>query len=442
MNTERQRFFGTDGIRDHVGRGMIRPDKVLKLGWAAGHVLRKRGGSRVLVGKDTRISGYMFESALEAGLIAAGIDVLLTGPMPTPAIAYLTRTFSADMGIVISASHNPHHDNGIKFFDSDGQKIADEVETEIEAAFADELEMVPSEALGKASRIDDAPGRYIEFCKSTYDAPVSLKGLNLVLDCANGATYHIAPSVFTELGATVDALNVSPDGLNINAGCGATNLAMLQQHVVAHGADLGIAFDGDGDRVMFVDSDGAVFDGDDVLYLLATGQAELPRGVAGTVMTNMAIEQALAERGIELVRTPVGDRHVMAALKVRDWRFGAEPSGHVLCMDRLTTGDGIIAALQVLAVLQRTGTRLQDWRVKKFPSVLENVRCEDRTILETEAWKQRLAEAEAELGEQGRILVRPSGTEPLIRVMVEAQDDRVAASLARALAAWLETKNS
>ncbi|SIN86170.1 phosphoglucosamine mutase [Sulfurivirga caldicuralii] len=442
MSKQTKRFFGTDGIRDRVGRGMIRPDKVLKLGWAVGHVLREQGGRQVLIGKDTRISGYMFESALEAGLIAAGVDVLLTGPMPTPAIAYLTRTFSADMGIVISASHNPHHDNGIKFFDADGQKVADEVEEAIEAAFHHDLKMVPSEALGKASRIDDAPGRYIEFCKSTYDAPVGLKGLRIVLDCANGATYHIAPSVFSELGAEVDAINVSPDGLNINAGCGATDLIMLRQRVREAQADLGIAFDGDGDRVMFVDSEGEVFDGDDVLYLLATGQSERPQGVVGTVMTNMAIEQALAEQGIKLVRTPVGDRHVMAALKERRWCFGAEPSGHVLCMHRLTTGDGIIAALQVLAVLQRTGTRLQDWRVNKFPNVLRNVRCDDPSILETTAWKERLAEAQALLGEQGRILVRPSGTEPLIRVMVEAQDAAQAEALAQALAEWLETKNS
>lgn len=442
MSKEIKRFFGTDGIRDHVGRGMIRPDKVLKLGWAVGHVLREQGGRQVLIGKDTRISGYLFESALEAGLIAAGVGVLLTGPMPTPAIAYLTRTFSADMGIVISASHNPHHDNGIKFFDGEGQKVADDVEKAIETAFFHDLRMVSSEALGKALRIDDAPGRYIEFCKSTYDAPVGLKGLHIVLDCANGATYHIAPSVFSELGAEVDAINVSPDGLNINAGCGATDLSMLRQRVRDAQADLGIAFDGDGDRVMFVDSEGEVFDGDDVLYLLATGQSQRPKGVAGTVMTNMAIEQALAGQGIELVRTPVGDRHVMAALKERRWCFGAEPSGHVLCMHRLTTGDGIIAALQVLAVLRRTGTRLQDWRVNKFPNVLRNVRCDDPSILETAAWRQRLAEAEAELGEQGRILVRPSGTELLIRVMVEAQDADQAEVLAQALAEWLETKNS
>jgi len=394
----------------------------------------------VLVGKDTRISGYLFESALEAGLIAAGVDVLLTGPMPTPSIAYLTRTFSADMGIVISASHNPHHDNGIKFFDAEGQKVADEIEQEIESVFAEELEMVPSERLGKASRIDDAPGRYIEFCKSTYDAPLSLKGLRLVLDCANGATYHIAPSVFAELGADVEALNVSPDGLNINAGCGATELAMLQKQVVETGAHMGIAFDGDGDRVMFVDAEGAVFDGDDVLYLLATGQSSPPQGVVGTVMTNMAIEQALKEKGIELVRTPVGDRHVMAALQARNWRFGAEPSGHVLCMDRLTTGDGIIAALQVLAVLQRTGTRLQDWRVRKYPSVLENVPCSDSSILQTEGWRRCLMEAETALGDGGRILVRPSGTEPLIRIMVEADDAETATVLAKSLAACLETE--
>lgn len=442
MSEQRNGFFGTDGIRDQVGHGMIRPDKVLKLGWASGQVLRQQGGSRVLVGKDTRISGYLFESALEAGLIAAGVDVMLTGPMPTPSIAYLTRTFSADMGIVISASHNPHHDNGIKFFDGEGEKISGAVEVQIEAVFHDDLKMVPSEALGKAARIDDAPGRYIEFCKSTYDAPVGLKGLRLVLDCANGATYHIAPSVFSELGAEVDAINIYPDGLNINAGCGATDVAMLRTRVLETGADMGVAFDGDGDRVIFVDSDGVVFDGDDVLFLLAVGQARRPEGVVGTVMTNMAIEHALTERGIELLRTPVGDRHVMAALKARGWRFGAEPSGHVLCMDRLTTGDGIIAALQVLAVLKRTGTRLQDWRVDKFPSVLKNAQCRDKTLLEMDAWKQRLAMAEAELGSEGRILVRPSGTEPVIRVMVEAQDADKAAALADELVRWLETKKS
>lgn len=438
-------IFGTDGIRGRVGEGLIRPDRVLALGWATGAVMRHHGMRTVLIGKDTRISGYLFESALEAGLIAAGIDVQLTGPMPTPAVAYLTRTFSADMGIVISASHNPYYDNGIKFFSSQGAKLDDGLAAEIEAAFLQSAyEMVPSDALGKAWRIDDAPGRYIEFCKSTYRAPRSLQGFKIVLDCANGATYHIAPKVFRELGAEVIEIGTAPNGLNINAGCGATDTRALRAKVLETRADLGIAFDGDGDRVVFVDDQGVERDGDDLLYILATG-AETPQvGVVGTVMSNEGLVQALARQGIAFERTPVGDRHVMAKLKETGWRYGAEPSGHVLCMDRLDTGDGIIAALQVLVVLVRKGISLRQALsgLRKYPSVLRNVplkRASDKALLETPAWREVLQQAQARL-QDGRILVRPSGTEPLIRILVEGPSEAQVSEVAEQLASWVETR--
>jgi phosphoglucosamine mutase len=339
---------------------MIRPDQILKLGWAVGKVLKERGGQRVMIGKDTRISGYMFESALEAGLISAGVDVMLLGPMPTPAIAYLTQTLHADCGIVISASHNPHHDNGIKFFSGQGTKIADEMELAIEAAFEQDIEVVVSEKLGKAKRIDDAAGRYIEFCKSTYQAKRKLDGLKIVLDCANGATYHVAPSVFTELGAEVVVIGDKPNGININLGCGATSLDALKASVLEHQADLGIAFDGDGDRVMMVDHCGEVIDGDEILYILTLDCQSPIKGVVGTLMSNLGLENALNERGIALHRTAVGDRYVMEALVERDWLFGAEASGHVLCMHKTSTGDGIVAALQVLAILINQGASLHE----------------------------------------------------------------------------------
>jgi phosphoglucosamine mutase len=420
-----KKYFGTDGIRNRVGQGMIRPDQILKLGWAVGKVLKERGGQRVMIGKDTRISGYMFESALEAGLISAGVDVMLLGPMPTPAIAYLTQTLHADCGIVISASHNPHHDNGIKFFSGQGTKIADEMELAIEAAFEQDIEVVVSEKLGKAKRIDDAAGRYIEFCKSTYQAKRKLDGLKIVLDCANGATYHVAPSVFTELGAEVVVIGDKPNGININLGCGATSLDALKASVLEHQADLGIAFDGDGDRVMMVDHCGEVIDGDEILYILTLDCQSPIKGVVGTLMSNLGLENALNERGIALHRTAVGDRYVMEALVERDWLFGAEASGHVLCMHKTSTGDGIVAALQVLAILINQGASLHEIKrgMQKYPHVLKNVRIENKFNLDLNApLQQTIAEVQDELGSEGRVLIRASGTEPLIRVMVEGKD--------------------
>ena len=420
-----KKYFGTDGIRDRVGNGLIRPDNVLKLGWATGKVLRAHGESKVLIGKDTRISGYMFESALEAGLISAGVDVFLLGPMPTPAVAYLTQTFHADAGIVISASHNPHCDNGIKFFGAQGHKISDAIEKEIEAAFDSEIETVASKQLGKAKRIADAAGRYIEFCKSTYDAPEKLAGLKVVLDCANGATYHIAPHVFEELGAEVHVIGDSPNGLNINQNCGATDLTALKQSVIQHNADMGIAFDGDGDRVMMVDRFGREVDGDLMLYILADYYAEQGSGVVGTVMSNLGLENALKRRGIEFQRAQVGDRHVMEQLVEKGWLLGAEPSGHVLCLDKHSTGDGIIAALQVIAQLKLQNQTLEHYvdEFVRYPQVLKNVPIKQRKDLEaSEALQQEIATVEAILGASGRTLIRMSGTEPIIRVMVEGED--------------------
>ena len=443
--SEQTSIFGTDGVRGRVGEGVIRPDRVLELGWATGQVMARHGMSQVLIGKDTRISGYMFEAALESGLIAAGIDVLLTGPLPTPAIAYLTRTFSADIGLVISASHNPYTDNGIKFFSSAGAKLDDELTEEIETVFSERaFEMTSPDRLGRARRIDDAAGRYIEFCKSTYRAPGGLQGLKVVLDCANGATYHVAPSVFRELGAEVTAIGVTPDGLNINQGCGATDTRALRAKVLETGADLGIAFDGDGDRVVFVDDQGVERDGDDLLYLLATLSDPQPEGVVGTVMSNAGLEAALKARGISFARTPVGDRHVMEKLRDTGWLYGAEPSGHVLCMDRLDTGDGIIAALQVLARLRRHGLTLREalQGLHKYPNVLRNVRlkrAEDRRILEDAEWQALVREAEETL-EEGRVLVRPSGTEPLIRILVEGPDMSAVNRAAEQLESWLKIR--
>ncbi|MDR9499440.1 MAG: phosphoglucosamine mutase [Hydrogenovibrio sp.] len=428
-----KKYFGTDGIRDKVGQGLIRPDQILKLGWALGHVLQgadKTERPSVMIGKDTRVSGYMFESALEAGLIAAGVDVLLLGPMPTPAIAYLTETFHASAGIVISASHNPHHDNGIKFFNHAGQKISDEMELAIEQAFDRPMVMVDSEALGRARRVDDAPGRYIEFCKSTYRAPKKLDGLKLVLDCANGATYHIAPNVFRELGAQVVTIGDQPDGININQACGATDLARLQTCVLESKADLGIAFDGDGDRVMMVDDAGQVVDGDELLYVLASYSETEVEGVVGTVMSNLGLEKALVDRGIAFHRAQVGDRYVMRALNDRGWLFGAENSGHVLCLNRIGTGDGIVAALQVLSVVVQMGQTLARLKagMKKYPQLMENVRLNasspdlKQRVKDNEALNTVIEQAQQALGSRGRILIRPSGTEPLIRVMVEGDD--------------------
>ena len=420
----KKKYFGTDGIRDHVGKGMISPDKVLQLGWATGKVIKNRGEKSVLIGKDTRISGYMFESALEAGFIAAGVDVYLLGPMPTPAVAYLTQTFNADAGIVISASHNPHYDNGIKYFSAKGKKITDAIELEIEAALDKEMKVVESAELGKAKRISDAAGRYIEFCKSTYGSDKSLSGYKIVLDCANGATYHIAPSVFKELGADVVTIGVDPDGININSGCGATDLSLLKKTVVAEGADFGIAFDGDGDRVMMVDNEGEAVDGDGILYILAANSKYSCKGVVGTLMSNLGLEIAVKKLGLEFIRTDVGDRYVMQALVEKDWLYGAEASGHVLCLDKASTGDGIVASLQIVAIMSAKNKSLKDLveGLTKYPQILKNVKVSGKVDLsKNKALKVAVKEVEAEMGSRGRVLLRASGTEPLIRVMVEGE---------------------
>lgn len=440
MVTEKK-HFGTDGIRNRVGQGLMSPDQILKLGWATGRVLKARGGKKVLIGKDTRISGYMFESALEAGLIYAGIDVLLLGPMPTPAVAYLTQTFDADIGIVISASHNPHHDNGIKFFSAQGTKISDEMELAIEAAFeevmfiGDELEHL--ESLGRARRISDAPGRYIEFCKSTYRAERKLDGLHLVVDCANGATYHVAPHVFSELGARVTVIGDEPNGLNINQGCGATDLSALTSKVLETKADLGVALDGDGDRLMMVDGTGRQLDGDDIMYILATQAYTNQAGVVGTLMTNLGVEQALKQRGFEFVRAKVGDRYVMQELKNHGWMLGAEGSGHILCLDKISTGDGIVAALQVLAVMQNSQLSLQSLMqgMDKYPQKMINVHVNKKFNIESSArLKAAINDFNVRFGHQGRVLIRASGTEPVVRVMVEASDVNVVTKYVESLA--------
>lgn len=440
MVTEKK-HFGTDGIRNRVGQGLMSPDQILKLGWATGRVLKARGGKKVLIGKDTRISGYMFESALEAGLIYAGIDVLLLGPMPTPAVAYLTQTFDADIGIVISASHNPHHDNGIKFFSSQGTKISDEMELAIEAAFeevmfiGDELEHL--EALGRARRISDAPGRYIEFCKSTYRSARKLDGMHLVVDCANGATYHVAPNVFSELGAKVTVIGDEPNGLNINQGCGATDLTALVATVLETKADLGVALDGDGDRLMMVDSTGRQLDGDDIMYILATQAYTDQAGVVGTLMTNLGVEQALKQRGFEFVRAKVGDRYVMQQLKDHGWMLGAEGSGHILCLDKISTGDGIVAALQVLAVMQSSQQSLQALLqgMTKYPQKMINVQVKKKFNIESSmALTAAIEDFDTRFGHQARVLIRASGTEPVVRVMVEASDENIVTEYAQSLA--------
>ena len=435
-----RKYFGTDGVRGLVGQYPITPDFVMKLGWAAGTVLAKQGTRKVLIGKDTRISGYMLESALEAGLSAAGIKAVLLGPMPTPAVAYLTRTFRAEAGVVISASHNPYYDNGIKFFSTDGTKLPDEVELAIEAQLDCEMSCVESDKLGKATRIDDAPGRYIEYCKSSFPSELSLDGLKIVLDCAHGATYHIAPSVFRELGAEVVVIGGEPNGININAQVGSTHPEALIARVQAEQADLGIAFDGDGDRVMMVDQGGYLIDGDEILYIIARDlheQGKLLGGIVGTQMTNLGLELALAELGIEFRRAKVGDRYVMEMLKELGWRLGGENSGHVICLDHGTTGDGIVAALQVLKAMARSGGDLQSLRsgMSKFPQILVNVRfTASEDPVQDGAVLAAVAEAERELAGRGRVLLRKSGTEPLIRVMVEGEVEAQVVRLANAIA--------
>jgi phosphoglucosamine mutase len=428
-----RKYFGTDGVRGRVGQAPITPDFVMRLGYSAGKVLaagrKSSGGGRsgVLIGKDTRISGYMLESALEAGLSAAGVDVLLCGPMPTPGVAYLTRALRLQAGIVISASHNPFEDNGIKFFSSDGAKLPDETEQAIEAGLGQPMHTMPSAELGKARRLDDAAGRYIEFCKSTFPHDLDLRGLRLVVDCAHGAAYHIAQPVFHELGADVTAIGASPDGLNINRECGATHPEALQQAVRELRADLGIALDGDGDRVVMVDSAGRLYDGDQLLYVIARyrlQQGQLRGGVAGTLMTNLAVERAFCHLGIPFARAKVGDRYVLELLQQRGWQLGGEGSGHIICLDRHTTGDGMISALQVLTVLRRSGAGLAELTrdVALYPQVLINVRVpRDFDFRASAAVQAVVREAEADLREGGRVLLRPSGTEPVLRVMVEGE---------------------
>jgi phosphoglucosamine mutase len=441
-----KKYFGTDGIRGTVGQYPITPDFMLKLGWATGKVFASKGQGKVLIGKDTRISGYMFEAALEAGLASAGVNIHMLGPMPTPAVAYLTRTFGAQAGIVISASHNPHQDNGIKFFSAAGTKLDDGIEAEIEATLDQDFVIVPSHAIGKVSRITDAAGRYIEFCKSTYEADSKLGGLKIVVDCANGATYHIAPSVLQELGAKVTAIGNKPDGLNINDNCGSTRPAALAEEVLRQGADLGIALDGDGDRVIMVDHTGAIVDGDELLYIIACDRQrrQLPvPGVVGTLMSNLGLEVALREQGIELVRAKVGDRYVMAELQARGWRYGGESSGHIICLDETTTGDGIVSALQVLAAMHTTGRSLQELRqgMSKFPQTMINVKIARREALAgNAAVSAAVADLESTLGARGRVLLRPSGTEPVVRVMVEGEDAALVKALAEQLAAVVQAE--
>ncbi|WP_420389558.1 phosphoglucosamine mutase [Marinobacter sp.] len=444
-----RKYFGTDGIRGRVGEFPITPEFMLRLGWAAGQAF-KRDGQRnsVLIGKDTRLSGYMFESALEAGLSAAGVDVKLLGPMPTPAIAYLTRTFRASAGIVISASHNPHHDNGIKFFSPAGTKLDDALETEIEKWLDRPIEVCGSKELGKASRVDDAPGRYVEFCKSTVPNEFSLEGLHIVLDCAHGATYHVAPKVFRELGAKISVVGGEPDGLNINLDVGSTHMESLSRAVLEKQADLGIAFDGDGDRVLMVDRDGSEVDGDELLYVIAAQRhaaGTLKGGVVGTLMTNLGVELALREQGIDFERAKVGDRYVMERLIDRGWLLGGEGSGHMVIRDCTSTGDGIVSALQVLLAIRRAGSSLADLRqgMSKLPQKMINVRVDQRfDPLGRDDIVRAVESAEARLGGGGRVLLRASGTEPLIRVMTEGQDEAQIVKIAEELAVVVENSRA
>ncbi|WP_293758755.1 phosphoglucosamine mutase [uncultured Paraglaciecola sp.] len=423
-----RKYFGTDGIRGRVGENLINPEFVMKLGWAVGKILAGRGTNKILIGKDTRISGYMLESALEAGLSAAGINIGLLGPMPTPAIAYLTKTFRSEAGIVISASHNPYYDNGIKFFSADGMKLDDDIEIAIENQMDKPMECVASEKLGKVVRIADAAGRYIEFCKGNFPSSLSLKGLKIVVDCANGATYHIAPNVLSELGADVIEIGTKPDGLNINRKVGATSMKAITESVIKNKADLGFALDGDGDRLMLVDHKGNVIDGDQIVFIIARDALErgyLQGGVVGTVMSNLGLEVALGALGVPFVRSKVGDRYVMELLKKKGWEIGGEGSGHVLNLAAASTGDGIVAGLQVLAAMLCANKTLNELSrgMIKFPQTLINVRFAENTRpLEDNSVKQAVIEAENALGGNGRVLLRKSGTEPLVRVMVEAND--------------------
>lgn len=435
-----RKYFGTDGVRGKVGTYPITPDFALKLGWAAGKVLASQGSRTVLIGKDTRISGYMLESALEAGLAAAGLTAAFTGPMPTPAVAYLTRTFRLEAGIVISASHNPYYDNGIKFFSSQGTKLPDDIEEAIEAMLDQPMDCVESADLGKASRISDAAGRYIEFCKSTFPAHLGLDGYKIVVDCANGATYHIAPNVLRELGAEVIEIGTDPNGININEKCGATDVKALQEKVLETKADVGLAYDGDGDRIMMVDHLGNKVDGDQILFIIAREalrSGQLKGGVVGTLMSNMSLEIALKMLGVPFVRANVGDRYVLEKMVEHGWALGGENSGHIIIADKNTTGDGIIASLAVLSAMVQHRLSLNELAsaVKLFPQVLINVRfAGGENPLESEAVKAVAADVEKRLEGKGRILLRKSGTEPLIRVMVECEDGVLAKQCAEEIA--------
>ena len=435
-----RKYFGTDGVRGAVGSYPITPDFVLRLGYAAGRVLAKKGSKRVLIGQDTRISGFMLQSALEAGFSAAGIHSIIAGVMPTPAVAYLTRAFRCNAGVVISASHNPFYDNGIKFFSAFGTKLPDEVEAEIENMLDQNFSCVESSLLGRSSVIEDAPGRYIEFCKSTFPSDKDLSGFRIVLDCANGATHHIAPAVFSELGASVTIMGCEPDGININDHVGSTHPERLIDKVVETRADLGIAFDGDGDRLMMVDSDGTLIDGDGVLYIIASSLKQLGKmngGVVGTLMSNLGFELALKRLDIPFARSAVGDRYVLELLQQNDWRLGGENSGHIISLDHSTTGDGIVSALQVLKALCRTGKSLSEARrdLVMFPQVLINKKfVEGMDPLHDPKVLDAVRDAEAALGEQGRVLLRKSGTEPLIRVMVEGADEKLVKDTAQGIA--------
>ena len=446
MTKREKQYFGTDGIRGAVGTSPITPDFMLKLGWAAGTVFAKKGGARnkILIGKDTRISGYMFEAALEAGVTAAGVDINLLGPMPTPAIAYLTRTLRAQAGIVISASHNSFQDNGIKFFAGDGSKLADDVEFAIEEQLSKTISTVPPQYLGKASRVTDAAGRYIEFCKSRINTDMKFTGLKIVLDCAHGSTYHIAPSVFEELGATVTAIGVSPDGLNINENSGSTSPELLAETVLKEEADIGIAFDGDGDRVAMVDHLGNIVDGDEILYVIARDRRRQNidfGGVVGTLMSNLGLEQALDSLDIPFARSAVGDRYVMRELLKRGWSLGGESSGHIICLDKTTTGDGIVSALQALSAISSSQSSLAELisKLNKYPQSMVNVRIADSADLAgSDRVQKAVADVESKLGSKGRVLLRPSGTEPVVRVMVEGEDAAEVRTLAEELAEVVE----
>jgi phosphoglucosamine mutase len=441
-----RKYFGTDGIRGTVGQHPITADFMLKLGYAAGKVLthNTKVKKRVLIGKDTRVSGYMFESALEAGLIAAGVNVDMLGPMPTPAIAYLTRAFRASAGIVISASHNPVADNGIKFFSADGFKLDDDIELEIEALIDQPLITNDSFTLGKARRISDATGRYVEFCKGSLPSQFNLAGFKIVLDCANGATYNAAPKVFKELGAHTITMATEPNGFNINDKCGSTYMEGLCARVIEENADFGIALDGDGDRVLFSDANGEIVDGDELIYIIAQHRLQSGQGcngVAGTLMSNLGLELALKDLNIPFLRTKVGDRYVVEALKDNDWNLGGEASGHVLCSDLNTTGDGIVAALQVIRAIADSGKPLADLKLgmSKFPQTMINVRLAKKVdITENNAINAAVAEAEQKLAGRGRVLLRPSGTEPLIRVMAEGDDQALVEQQVKAIAKIVE----